>query len=101
MRVITKGKTSQSIYVNILDSTSTTGARKTGLVFNTSGLIAYYVRNGGSATQITLATLAAANSAWSSGGFKEVDATNMKGVYRLDVPDAAFASGAESVVITL
>lgn len=101
MRIIAKGATSQSIYVVVLDSTSTTGARKTGLVFNTSSLTGYYVRNQGSATAITLATLAAANSAYSSGGFKEVDATNMPGVYRVDVPDAAFATGADSVVVTL
>lgn len=101
MRLIKKGATSQSLYVEILDSTSTTGGRKTGLAYNTSSLVAYYVRAGGSATAITLATLAAANSAWSSGGFKEVDATNMNGIYRLDVPDAAFASGADSVVVTI
>src|SRR6478736_5685091 len=101
MRTIAKGATSQTLYIEVLDSTSSTGGRKTGLAYNTSSLTAYYVRNGGSATAITLATLAAANSAWSSGGFKEVDGTNMPGVYRLDVPDAAFASGAESVVITL
>lgn len=101
MRTIKKGATSQSLYFEVMDSTSTTGGRKTGLVFNTASLTGYYVRNGGSAVAITLATLAAANSAWSSGGFKEVDATNMPGVYRLDVPDAAFASGAESVVVTI
>lgn len=101
-RIILKGATSQSVYFDVLDSTSTTGGRKTGLVFNTSSLTAYYVRNGGSATAITLATLAAANSAFSSGGFKEVDATNMPGVYRLDVPDAAFAAGSgDSVVVTI
>jgi hypothetical protein len=101
MRIIKKGATSQSVYVEILDSTSTTGARKTGLVFNTGSLAAYYVRNGATATSITLATLAAANSAWSSGGFKEVDAANMPGIYRLDVPDAVVASGVDSVVVTL
>lgn len=101
MRQIKKAAASQTVYLEILDSTSTTGARKTGLVFNTASLTAYYVRSASSAVAITLATLAAANTAWSSGGFKEVDATNMPGVYRLDVPDAAFASGAESVVITV
>lgn len=100
MRIIKAGATSQSIYVEILDSTSTTGGRKTGLVYNSAGLTAYYALVGASAVQITLATLAAANSAWSSGGFKEVDATNMPGVYRLDVPNAALASG-PGVVITL
>lgn len=102
MRSIKKGATSQSVYIEVLDSTSTTGGRKTGLAFNTASLTAYYVRNQGSATAITLATLAAANSAWSSGGFKEVDATNMPGVYRLDVPDAAVAAGAgDDVTFTL
>lgn len=101
MRSIKKGAASQSVYFEFLDSTSTTGGRKTGLVYNTSSLTAYYVRNQGSATAITLATLAAANSAWSSGGFKEVDATNMPGVYRLDVPDAAFATGVDDVTITM
>jgi hypothetical protein len=100
-RTIKKGAVDQSIYLEILDSTSTSGARKTGLVFNTAGLTAYYVRNGASATSITLATLAAANSAHSDGGFKEVDATNMPGIYRLDLPDAAVGSGAESVVVTV
>lgn len=101
MRIIKKGATSQSLYFEVLDSTSTSGGRKTGVAYNTSGLSAYYVRNGGSATSITLATLANANSSWSSGGFKEVDATNMPGLYRLDVPDAAFAAGADSVIVTI
>lgn len=102
MRTIKKGATSQTVYFDVLDSTSTTGGRKTGLAFNTSSLTAYYVRSQGTATAITLATLAAANTAWSSGGFKEVDATNMPGIYRLDVPDAAFAAGAgDDVVIVL
>lgn len=98
MRIIKKGATSQSLYFFIQDST--TGAALTGLVYNTSGLTADYVLNGGSRTNITLATLAAANSAFSSGGFKEVDATNMPGLYRLDPPNAAL-TGADSVAITL
>lgn len=101
MRTVKKGATSQSIYFDALDSTSSTGGRKTGLVFNTASLTAYYVRNQNTAVSITLATLAAANTAWSSGGFKEVDATNMPGIYRLDVPDAAFATGADSVAIVI
>lgn len=100
-RIVAKGAVDQTIYVEILDSASTTGGRKTGIVYNSAGLTAYYVRNGASATAITLATLAAANSAHSDGGFKEVDATNMPGVYRLDLPDAAVASGADSVVVTI
>jgi len=96
-----KDATSRSIDIEVLDSASTTGGRKTGLVFNTASFTAYYHRQGGSATAITLVTLAAANSAFSSGGFKEIDATNMPGVYRLDIPDAALATGADYVTITL
>jgi len=95
------GQTSQSVYIFIQDSSSTTGAGLTGLVFNTSGLTAYYVRTLGSSTQITLATLSLATSAYSSGGFKEIDATNMPGVYRLDLPNAAIAAGADSVTVYL
>lgn len=101
MPLLRAGSSSQSVYVEILDSTSTSGGRKTGLVYNTAGLTAYYVRQAGSAVQITLGTLAAANSAWSSGGFKEVDSANLPGVYRLDVPDAAIAAGVPLVVITV
>ncbi len=101
MQTVTKGATSQSVQFEILDSASSTGGRKTGLAYNTASLTADYVRAGGSAVAITLATLAAANSTWSSGGFKEIDATNMPGMYRLDVPDAAFATGAESVTVTI
>lgn len=101
MRIIKKGSIDQSIYFEVLDSTSTTGGRKTGLTFGTSNLTAYFCRNQASPVAISLITLAAANSAHADGGFKEVDATNMQGLYRLDLPDAACAIGAESVVVTL
>jgi hypothetical protein len=101
---IVAGATSQSVTIFIQDSSSTVGAGLSGLVFNTSGLIAYYTFTGANAgsTAITLATLAAVNSAFSSGGFKEIDATNMKGLYRLDLPNAALAtSKGQSSVIQL
>lgn len=101
MRVINKGATSQSIYFTVLDSSSTTGGRLTGLVHNAAGLTAYYTRAGAAAVQITLATLASASAAWSSGGLILVSDANAPGLIRLDVPDAAFASGVDSVVITL
>ncbi|MDB5312645.1 MAG: hypothetical protein JWO38_6847 [Gemmataceae bacterium] len=88
------GSTSQSINVFVRDSSSATGAGLAGLVFTSAGLAAYYSFAGANAgsVAITLATLAAVNSAWSSGGFKEIDATNMKGWYRLDLPNAALAA---------
>ena len=94
------GTTSKSVGIFIQDSSQVNGAGLTGLAFNTASLVAYYWQPGGTSTAITLATLAAVNSAYSSGGFKEVDATNMPGVYRLDIPDAAL-TGATSVIIML
>lgn len=90
---IQAGATSISLGVFIQDSSSTTGAGLTGLVFNTAGLTCYAVVPGSSSAAITLATLAAANSAYSSGGFKEIDSTNMGGWYRLDVPNTNISTG--------
>ena len=94
------GSTSRREYVLILDSTSTAGAGDTGLLYNTSGLKAYYIRPGGSSTAITLATQTV-TGAYSSGGFVEVDATNMPGIYRFDVPDAVFAAGVDHAIVML
>lgn len=88
---VKSGTTSRSEYIYIQDSTSTTGAGLTGLVFNSAGLTAYYVTERGTPTAITLATLASATAAYSSGGFIAVDGTNMPGLYRLDIPSAALA----------
>lgn len=95
-----KGTTSKLIDIFIQDSSSTTGAGLTGLVYNSSGLVAYYYREGaGSATAITLATQTLGT--WATGGFIVVDGTNMPGVYQLSIPNAALASGANSVVVLL
>jgi hypothetical protein len=101
MKLIVKdGTTSLSVDIMLRDNASTTADGKTGLVFNTSGLTAYGKLAGGSAAAITLATLAAANSAYSSGGFKEIDATNMKGLYRFDIPNT-YLTGAKSSTIVI
>jgi hypothetical protein len=90
----------RSEYVFVQDSASTTGAGKTGIAFNASGLTAYYVRPGGSATAITLATQTVTGT-WSSGGWVEVDATNLPGIYRFDIPNAVFATGVDHAVVML
>lgn len=94
------GATSKTIYVFIGDSASTTGGGKTGLVFNTASLKAYYVRSKAAAVAITLATQTV-TGAWSSGGFVEVDATNCPGLYRLDMPDAAIAAGVDRCIVQM
>lgn len=99
---ILAGATSQSILVDLY--ILATGAPQTGLVFNSTSLTANYSFTGTNATSvsITLATLAAVTSAYSSGGFKEIDSTGMPGIYRLDLPNAAIvAAKGRQVVVTV
>ncbi len=81
----------QSIVVTLVD---TSELAVTGLVFDAAGVTCYYWRPGdASLTQIVLITLASIDAAHADGGFLELDATNAPGRYRLDLPDAAVASG--------
>lgn len=89
--IVTKGSTSRSVTVDIIDSTD--GTPETGVVFNTSGIDLWYRREGAALTAITEVTLAALTTAYTSGGFLAV----ANGTYRLDLPDAAFATGANYV----
>lgn len=99
-RTIKKGSTSRSVYLFIQDTRYGDNSGLTALVYNTSGLSAYYIRQGqSSASAITLATKTLGT--WATGGFKEVDATNMPGWYELDLPDALLASGANYVGVHL
>lgn len=95
---ITRGSTSKSVFIYM---TGPTGLPIAGLAFDTTGLVASYAGTKLARVAITLATLAAITTAWASGGFKEVDAVNFIGWYRLDVPDAALALAADEVVITV
>ena len=97
---ILAGTTSYTRNVFIGDSSVTTGAGKTGITYNSSGIKASYSRAGAAAVAITLATQTAAG-AYSSGGFVEIDATNMPGWYRFDIPNAAIAASAKSVDICI
>ena len=98
---ITKGATSIILPISIFDSSSTTGAKLAGLVYNTASLTAYYNRSGaaGAAVAITLAT--ATKGTWATGGFIAIDGTNMPGDYELHIPDAALATGANTVLVQL
>jgi hypothetical protein len=99
---ILAGSTSQSVNVFIQDSSSTTGAGKTGLVY--TGITAYYTFAGANATatSITMATLATVTTAYASGGFIEISSANMPGVYRFDLPNAVLAaSKGRSVLVYL
>lgn len=91
--LIKKGSVDKSVYLRIIDSTD--GTPETGVVYNTSGIDLWYRREGAALVSITEATLASLTTAHTDGGFLHI----ANGVYRLDLPDAAWATGANSVVI--
>lgn len=94
------GTTSKMVDIFVQDSSSTTGAGLTGLVYNSGNLTAYYhSENDSSATAITLATMTVGT--WATGGFKEISSAHMPGLYQLGIPDAALASGSKYVIIML
>lgn len=93
-----KGSTGVSLLFRLTDSS--TGAAKSGIDVTTLKL--QYERPGeavSTATSLTL--LAALTTAHTDYGAKECDATNSKGVYRVDCPDAGFATGADEVTWTV
>jgi hypothetical protein len=90
--IITKGSTDRSVDIKILN---TDGTPNESIVFNTSGLALWYRRAGAAKTALTPVTLAALTTAHTDEGFLHID----DGVYRLDLPDAAFATGANHVTV--
>ena len=107
-----RGQGSIIIRVKILDSSVSTGAGKTGLAYNTSGLIISTIADNESSP--TVYTVAASNvedittlgtfAAPTSGKcrFKEVHSTNHKGVYEIQIADARYAvSAAKSLLISI
>jgi len=89
------GDTNKTIYVRLRDST--TGLAKTGLAYNDANAVLSYTLPLAARAAITLATQTV-TGAHSDGGFVEVDATNCKGLYRVDLSDAAIASGAFTII---
>jgi hypothetical protein len=100
-RKLFAGSTSVIERIFIRDTSNTTKvAGLTGITSSSGGLTFYYARAGtGSSVAITLA--AGTLGTWSSGGFVAVDATNMPGWYEVGIPNAAIASGAFSVGLSL
>ncbi len=107
-----RGQGSIVLRVKILDSSATTGAGKTGLTSSSSGLIISTIADNESSataytqagstieTITTLGTYAAPTA--TKCRFKEVDATNHKGIYEIQIADARFAvSSAKSLLISL
>lgn len=89
--IVKKGSTNRSVEVRVIDSTD--GTPETSVAYNTAGVDLWYRREGATRTAITEATLATTDAAHSDGGFIHVS----DGYCRLDLPDAAFATGANYV----
>lgn len=107
-----RGQGSIVLRVKILNSSVATGAGLTGLTSASSGLIistiadneatatAYTVAASNVETITTLGTYAAPTAGKCR--FKEVDATNHKGVYEIQIADARFAvSSAKSLLVSV
>lgn len=106
------GQGSIIIRAKLLDSSSTTGAGLTGLLFSSTGLIistiadneatatAYTAAGSTTETITTLGTYAAPTA--TKCRFKEVDATNHKGLYEFQFADARFAvASAKSMIVSV
>jgi len=97
------GTTDRSIFVFVLDGAQTDGSGKTGLV--AANLTVSYSRmetdNDATVTDVTssLSDLGALTTAHTDWGWKEISSTLAPGLYRLDVADALFASGAWYAVV--
>lgn len=90
-RQIERGATSVILHVKILDNTSTTGVGKTGLVFNSAGLVAKKIRDGETLVSLTLediTTLGTYQAPTSNAHirFKELNSADpTKGVYEIHI----------------
>lgn len=93
MRDILKGATDQSTVVRIVDSAD--GTPEEAVDTGSPSPTLWYRRELGAKTTFNPATLAALTTAHTDGGFKHIS----DGYYRVDVPDAAFATGADGVLI--
>lgn len=88
--VVAKDTTDYSCTVRVVDSSD--GTPETGAAYNTAGIDLWYRRPGGAHTSITEATQTE-GGAHSDGGFVHIS----DGYYRLDLPDAAVATGVDYV----
>ena len=100
---ITKGTTDVTLLIFIQDSSSTTGAGKTGVV--ASMLNAYSMRveddNDIATKSMALDDIVGTGTVHTDNGIEEIDSDNIPGWYRLDPSDSLFTTGARSVGISI
>lgn len=82
----------ESVYL-----TDDTGAAMTGLAYNTASLTCYYKKSDGTASAaLTLANITTLGT-FVSGGFKEIDATNLPGWYEFHPSNTSISSGTKTI----
>lgn len=92
-REIAHGALNESTVIRFLDAT--TGDPEHGVDHDTAGLALWYRREGETVVEIEAVALASLDAAHVDGGIEHMG----NGYYRLDVPDAAWVTGAAGVTI--
>jgi len=95
--IIAPNATDVTLYFKLIDPAA--GTPETGLTITDLDLS--YVRDRGLAVKADLTALGAVNGAHEDNKAIQVDAANTPGLYRVDVPDAAFASGVGRVQVVV
>lgn len=89
---VKKATTDVTVYLRVIDSTD--GTPETAVAYDTAGIDLWYMREGSDHVSITEATQTA-GGAHSDGGFVHIS----DGICRLDLPDAACATGVDHVYV--
>ena len=89
--IVKKDSTDVSVTIRVIDSTD--GTPETAFDHSTTGIDLWYRREGAAKVSITEAALAALTTAHTDGGVEQIG----DGEVRLDLPDAAVATGAKHV----
>lgn len=98
MPEIKKGSTDVTRYVMVVDATD--GSPETSATITNFDL--QYTRYGSAAAaKVDATALGSVGAAHDDNKMIEVDATSSPGLYRVDWPDAAFADGAEGVILVV
>jgi hypothetical protein len=99
---VKKATTSKRIAIFITDSSQTDNRGLTGLVFNSATIVwKYWREDSGNAGASSVTLVTATRGTWTSGGFIEIDATNLPGWYEIGIPDAVLATGASWAIMQL
>ena len=94
------GSTSLRLQVFLRDSSVNYDKGLTGLLHNTGSLAAHYFRDGDT-IPIVISLVTVTVGTFTSSGFKAIDGTNQPGMYEIGIPNAALASGAKWVTVTI